>query len=89
MLAIIITAFASAALTASVFGCLSASKHKEGEQKINLLLDELDKAHTAHQSLKELVSSYVRRCNEYQQQIENMKQALQSWRKYDEEHTDE
>lgn len=89
MLAILVTAFASAALTAAVFGCLSASKHKEDEQKINMLLDELDKAHTANQSSKELVSSYVRRCNEYQQQIENMKQALQSWRKYDEEHTDE
>ena len=89
MLAILVTAFATAALTASVFGCLSASKHKEDEQKINMLLDELDIAHIAHQNLKELVSSYVRRCNEYQQQIENMKQALQSWRKYDEEHTDE
>ena len=89
MLAILVTAFASAALTAAVFGCLSASKHKEDEQKINMLLDELDKAHTAHQNLKELVSSYVRRCNEYQQQIENMKRALQSWRKYDEEHSDE
>ena len=89
MLAILVTAFASAALTAAVFGCLSASKHKEDEQTINRLLEELDNTAGANHQLKELVSSYVRRCNEYQQQIENMKQALQSWRKYDEEHTDE
>ena len=89
MLAILVTAFASAALTAAVFGCLSASKYKEDEQQINLLLDGLDKAHTANHNLKKLVNSYARKCKEYQQQIENMKQALQSWRKYDEEHTDE
>ena len=89
MLAIIITAFASAALTASVFCCLSAAKHNEDEKKINWLLDELDKAHTAHQNLRELVGSYSRRCAEYQSQIDNMKRALQSWRKYDEEHADE
>ena len=89
MLAIIITAFASAALTASVFGCLSASKHKEDEQKIKQLLDELDKAHSSNHNLRELVSSYSAKCKEYQSQIDNMKRALQSWRKYDEEHADE
>lgn len=89
MLAIIITAFASAALTASVFGCLSASKHKEDEQKIKLLLDELDKVNITNHNLKGIIRSYSEKCTEYKAQIENMKQALQSWRKYDEEHTDE
>ncbi|MGN0656576.1 MAG: hypothetical protein ACI4KR_07270 [Ruminiclostridium sp.] len=37
MLAIIITAFASAALTASVFCCLSAAKHSEDERRIKEL----------------------------------------------------
>lgn len=37
MLAIIITAFASAALTASVFCCLSAAKHSEDERIIREL----------------------------------------------------
>ncbi|MGN0577938.1 MAG: hypothetical protein ACI4J4_04910 [Ruminiclostridium sp.] len=37
MLAIIITAFASAALTASVFCCLSAAKHNEDERRIKEL----------------------------------------------------
>ncbi|MGN0618543.1 MAG: hypothetical protein ACI4J7_05940 [Ruminiclostridium sp.] len=89
MLAIIITAFASAALTASVFGCLSANKHSEDERKIKQLLDELDEEHSANHNLRELVTSYSAKCKEYQAQIDNMKRALQSWRKYDEEHGDE
>lgn len=89
MLAIIITAFASAALTASVFGCMSAAKHKEDEQTIIQLIDELDRAHSSNHNLRELISSYSAKCKEYQSQIDNMKRALQSWRKYDEEHTDE
>lgn len=89
MLAIIITAFASAALTASVFGCMSAAKHKEDEQTIIQLIDELDRAHSSNHNLRELLSSYSTKCKEYQSQIDNMKRALQSWRKYDEEHADE
>ena len=37
MLAILVTAFASAALTAAVFGCLSAAKHSEDERRIREL----------------------------------------------------
>ena len=37
MLAILVTAFASAALTAAVFGCLSAAKHSEDEHRIREL----------------------------------------------------
>lgn len=89
MLAIIITAFATAALTASVFGCLSAAKHKEDEQTIIQLLNELDKVNITNHNLKGVICSYSEKCKEYQSQIENMKRALQSWRKYDEEHADE
>lgn len=89
MLAIIITAFASAALTASVFCCLSAAKHNEDEQKIKQLLYELDKAHSSNHQLRGLIDAYSTKCKEYQSQIDNMKRALQSWRKYDEEHADE
>jgi hypothetical protein len=47
MLAIIITAFASAALTASVFCCLSAAKHYEDERRIRELEELLlRKEHT-------------------------------------------
>lgn len=89
MLAILVTAFASAALTASVFGCLSAAKHKEDEQTIIQLIDELDKVNITNYNLKGLICSYSEKCTEYKAQIDNMKRALQSWRKYDEEHTNE